>query len=112
MVGYNWSFYFNFVSYATPFELVFHRTIWTALLLVISTTVYNKWSEFNSLINKPKNLIIFFITGLLVSINWLTWLYAISTNNLLDASLGYYIFPILSVFLGIVFLKESFNKTK
>ncbi len=105
-------FYFNFVSYATPFELVFHRTIWTALLLVISTTVYNKWSEFNSLINKPKNLIIFFITGLLVSINWLTWLYAISTNNLLDASLGYYIFPILSVFLGIVFLKESFNPNK
>ena len=105
-------FYFNFVSYASPFELVFHRTIWTALLLVISTTVYNKWSEFNSLINKPKNLIIFFITGLLVSINWLTWLYAISTNNLLDASLGYYIFPILSVFLGIVFLKESFNPNK
>ena len=105
-------FYFNFVSFASPLELVFHRTLWTALLLVISTTFYCKWPEFNSLVRKPKNLIIFFITGLLVSVNWLTWLYAISVNNLLDASLGYYIFPIISVFLGIVFLKEKYNKNK
>ena len=105
-------FYFNFVSYASPFELVFHRTIWTAVLLAISTTVYNKWPEFRNLIIKPKNLIIFFITGLLVSINWLTWLYAISINNLLDASLGYYIFPILSIFLGIIFLKKLLIRIK
>ena len=105
-------FYFNFVSFASPLELVFHRTLWTALLLLISTTFYCKWTEFNSLVRKPKNLVIFFITGLLVSVNWLTWLYAISVNNLLDASLGYYIFPIISVFLGIVFLKEKYNKNK
>lgn len=105
-------FYFNFVSFASPLELVFHRTLWTALLLVISTTFYCKWSEFNSLVRKPKNLVIFFITGLLVWVNWLTWLYALSVNNLLDASLGYYIFPIISVFLGIVFLKEKYNKNK
>ena len=105
-------FYFNFVSFASPLELVFHRTLWTALLLVISTTFYCKWPEFNSLVREPKNLVIFFITGLLVSVNWLTWLYAISVNNLLDASLGYYIFPIISVFLGIVFLKEKYNKNK
>ena len=100
-------FYFDFVSFASPFELAFHRTIWTALLLIISTTYYCKWSEFNRLIKKPKNLVIFFLTGMLVFINWLTWLYAISINNLLDASLGYYIFPIISVFLGIIFLKKN-----
>ena len=43
-------FYFNFVSFASPLELVFHRTLWTALLLVISTTFYCKWTEFNSLV--------------------------------------------------------------
>ena len=47
-----------------------------------------------------------------MSINWFTWLYAVSTNNLLDSALGYYIFPILSVFLGIVFLKEKYNRNK
>ena len=47
-----------------------------------------------------------------MSINWFTWLYAVSTNNLLDSALGYYIFPILSVFLGIIFLKEKYNRNK
>ena len=52
------------------------------------------------------------ITGLLVSLNWFTWLYAVKTNNLLDSALGYYIFPILSVFLGIIFLNEKYNRNK
>ncbi len=105
-------FYFKFVSFATPLELTIHRTIWTALLLVITTNYYSKWTEFNRVIKNPQNLILLLITGLLISINWFTWLYAVSTNNLLDGSLGYYIFPILSVFFGIIFLKEPYNRNK
>ncbi len=48
----------------------------------------------------------------MVTINWFTWLYAVSTEKLLDASLGYYIFPLLSVFLGALFLNEKLNKYK
>ncbi len=105
-------FYFKFVSFATPLELTIHRTIWTALLLVITTNYYSKWTEFNRVIKNPQNLILLLITGLLISINWFTWLYAVSTNNLLDGSLGYYIFPILSVFFGIIFLNEPYNRNK
>ena len=105
-------FYFKFVSFASPLELTIHRTIWTALLLVITTNYYSKWTEFNRIIKNPRNLIILLITGLLISINWFTWLYAVSTNNLLDGSLGYYIFPILSVFFGIIFLNEPYNRNK
>ena len=104
--------YFKFVSFASPLELTIHRTIWTALLLVITTSYYSKWSEFNKVIKKKSNIFTLFITGLLVSINWMTWLYAVKTNNLLDSALGYYIFPILSVFFGIIFLKEKYNKNK
>ena len=53
-----------------------------------------------------------FLSGLLVSINWGTWLYAVSVNKLLDSSLGYYIYPIISVFLGKIFLKEKLNKNQ
>ena len=105
-------FYFKFVSFASPLELTIHRTIWTALLLIFTTFYYSKWPEFRKIINKPKNLLILFLTSSLIAINWFTWLYALSTNNILDGSLGYYIFPILSVFLGIIFLKESYNKNK
>tara|TARA_Y100000389_G_C17307994_1_gene436437 strand:+ start:30 stop:902 length:873 start_codon:yes stop_codon:yes gene_type:complete len=104
--------YFKFVSYASALELAIHRTIWTAFLLVITTSYYSKWSEFKKIINKKINIFIFFITGILISINWFTWLYAVKTDNLLDSALGYYIFPILSVFFGIIFLKEKYNKNK
>jgi len=104
--------YFKFVSYASALELSIHRTIWTAVLLLFTTTYYSKWNEFYKIIFKKTNIFIFFTTGLLISINWYTWLYAVQTNNLLDAALGYYIFPILSVFLGIIFLNEKFNKNQ
>jgi len=104
--------YFKFVSFASALELTIHRTLWTALLLVITTTYYSKWNEFNIIIKKKINIFILLFTGLLISINWLTWLYAVQTNNLLDGALGYYIFPILSVFFGIIFLKENYTKNQ
>ena len=104
--------YFKFVSFASPLELTIHRTIWTALLLLITTSYYSKWDEFKKIIKKKLNLLFLLITGLLVSLNWFTWLYAVKTNNLLDSALGYYIFPILSVFLGIIFLNEKYNRNK
>lgn len=101
--------YFKFVSFATPIELTVHRTIWTAILLIITTGIFSKWGEFKKIIRNKKNIIFLFISGLLVSINWATWLYAVSINKLLDSSLGYYIYPIISVFLGKLFLKEKLN---
>ena len=101
--------YFKFVSFATPIELTVHRTIWTAILLIITTGIFSKWREFKKIISSKKNIIFLFISGILVSINWTTWLYAVSVNKLLDSSLGYYIYPIISVFLGKLFLKEKLN---
>ena len=74
--------YFKFVSFASALELSIHRTIWTALLLLITTTYFSKWNEFNKIIKKKINLIILFLTGLLLSINWFTSLYAVKNNNL------------------------------
>ena len=104
--------YFKFVSFATPIELTIHRTIWTAILLIITTGIFSKWGEFKKIIKNKKNIILLFISGILVSINWGTWLYAVSVNKLLDSSLGYYIYPIISVFLGKIFLNEKLNRNQ
>ena len=48
-----------------------------------------------------------FVSGLLIFINWFTWIYAVVTNRLVDASFGYYIFPILSVLFGFFFLMKN-----
>ncbi|MDC0418867.1 EamA family transporter [Pelagibacteraceae bacterium] len=104
--------YFKYVSFANPIELVIHRTIWTAVILVITTFSLTKWNFFFKLFKDIKIVIFLFISGILVLVNWLTWLYAISIDRLVDASFGYYIFPIFSVFFGIIFLKENYNKNK
>ena len=105
-------FYFKSASFAGPIELVVHRTIWTAFSLIITTSLFSKWHIFFSIVKKKRQLIYLLITGILIFCNWSTWIYAVVTNKLIDASFGYFIMPILSVFFGIVFLKESYNKQK
>ena len=104
--------YFKSASFAGPIELVVHRTIWTAFSLIITTSLFSKWDIFFSTIKKRTELIYLLITGILIFCNWSTWIYAVVTNKLIDASFGYFIMPILSVFFGIMFLNESYNKQK
>jgi chloramphenicol-sensitive protein RarD len=104
--------YFKFVSFANPIELVVHRTLWTAILLIITTFLFSKWKIIFNVLKSTKKIILLFISSFLIMVNWLTWLYAISVDKLVDASFGYYIFPIFSIFFGIVFLKENFNRNK
>ena len=104
--------YFKSVSFVGPVELVIHRTIWTALLLLFTTTLYSKWNGVFLILMDIKKTLILFFCGMLIVTNWATWIYAVVTNRLVDASFGYYIFPILSVFFGILFFKEPYNKKK
>jgi len=104
--------YFKSASFAGPIELVIHRTIWTAFTLLITTSLFSKWNDFYKIIKNKKKLFYLFITGILIFCNWGTWIYAVATNKLIDASFGYYTMPILSVFFGILFLKEPYNKQK
>jgi len=104
--------YFKSASFAGPIELVIHRTIWTALSLVITTSLFSKWDIFFEIIKKKRKLFYLLITGILIFCNWSTWIYAVVTNKLIDASFGYFMMPILSVFFGILFLKEPYNKQK
>ena len=59
-----------------------------------------------------KNFFILFITSILIFGNWTAWIYAVATNRIIDASYGYFIFPILTVFLDYLFLKEKLNKKR
>ena len=104
--------YFKSASFAGPIELVIHRTIWTAFLLLITTTLYSKWSAIRLILKNQKKTLLLLITGILIFTNWSTWIYAVVTNRIIDASFGYYMMPILSVFFGIIFLNEPYNKQK
>ena len=101
--------YFEYISFVGHIEVVLHRCIWTALFLVITTSYFAKWQIFLSTIKNYKKLITLFFSGLLIFINWAVWIYAVANNQIIDASFGYFIMPILSVLLGNIFFKELLN---
>ena len=101
--------YFEYISFIGHFESVIHRCIWTSLFLLITTIYFSKWKIFFDVIKNKKNLITLFFSGFLIFINWAVWIYAVSTNQIIDASFGYFIMPIISVFLGYTFFNEMLN---
>jgi chloramphenicol-sensitive protein RarD len=104
--------YFKYISFAGSIEVVIHRCIWTSVFLILSTTYFSKWNIFLKIIKNRKKLFWLLLSGFLIFINWATWIYALGTNRIIDASFGYFIMPILSVFLGYVFYKEKINQKR
>jgi chloramphenicol-sensitive protein RarD len=104
--------YFKYISFAGSIEVVIHRCVWTSVVLIVSTFYFSKWDIFFKIIANKKKLIWLFFSSLLIFINWATWIYALGTNRIIDASFGYFIMPILSVFLGYIFYKEKINKKR
>ena len=101
--------YFEYISFVGHIEVVLHRCIWTAFFLIISTFYFSKWKIFFTTIKNLKIVLTLFFSGLLIFINWAVWIYAVSSNQIIDASFGYFIMPILSVLLGNIFFKELLN---
>ena len=104
--------YFKSVSFIGSIELVLHRALWTTLILLVSTLYLSKWNKFLKILQFKKNIIYLIITSLLIFINWSVWIYAVSTDQIVDASFGYFIMPILSVFFGYLFFSEYLNKRR
>ena len=101
--------YFKYIEFIGFVEVVIHRCVWTAVTLILTTFIFSKWNIFFKIISNKKNLIGLFFSGILIFINWAIWIYAVATDRIIDASFGYFIMPILSVFLGYIFFREKLN---
>ena len=104
--------YFHYLSFIGHIELVVHRCLWTAVMLILTTTFLKKWSLFLEIVSSRNNLVGLFFSGLLIFINWAVWIYAVATERIIDASFGYFIMPIISVLLGYIFFKENLNRKR
>ena len=110
--GFLGTFYFQYITFIGTFEVVVHRSLWTFIILLISTSIFNKWSLFKKILIDKKKVFFLIITSILIFGNWTIWIYAVATNRIIDASFGYFIFPIISVLFGYIFLKEKLNKKR
>jgi chloramphenicol-sensitive protein RarD len=102
--------YWKALQTVPALEIVTHRVVWSFLFLMLLTLVQRRWSEFKRVLQRPRTLLILTLTTALVSCNWLLYIWAVNAGYMLQASLGYYINPLVNVLLGMVFLKERLRR--
>lgn len=94
------------------FEIILHRILWSFVFLVPLIGIGRQWSEFKKTVSSPKMLFILLITALLVGGNWLLYIWAVNNGRVLQASLGYYINPLVNIVLGMLFLGERLRRAQ
>ncbi len=99
--------YWKAVQAVPAFETMCHRAVWSALLLLLLLSWRRRW-EWLALVRKSRRTQITFLTTAgLLSVNWFIYIWAVNAGHMVDASLGYFINPLLSVLLGLLFLREQ-----
>tara|TARA_R110000737_G_scaffold19987_2_gene38289 strand:- start:3311 stop:4114 length:804 start_codon:yes stop_codon:yes gene_type:complete len=91
-------------------EILMHRIVWSVLVLVVLVGITGKFDKVKQAVFNPKVMQVLLISGVLLAANWFIFIWAINNNHLLDASLGYYINPLLNIFLGRLFLGERLRR--
>ena len=98
--------YWKLMKNIPSIEIIAHRIVWSFVFLLPLIVLRGRWHEFTAAIKNIRTFGILLSTAILVSGNWLIYIWAINSDYLLEASLGYYINPLVNVLLGMVFLKE------
>jgi chloramphenicol-sensitive protein RarD len=101
--------YFKLLSSVGALETVAHRIIWSVPLLVLILALRRSLSELWAALANPKLLCMLVLSAALIAANWLIYIWAVLTEHIVAASLGYFISPLLSVLLGTVFLRERLS---
>ena len=105
--------YFKYIAFAGHIEVVVHRSFWTTIFLIFTSLIFSKFNKIFLVLKKKNKLYVLFFSGILIFTNWAVWIYAVSSNKIIDASFGYFIMPIISIFLGYFFFNEKLTfKTK
>lgn len=102
--------YFRALAQVSPWVIVCHRIVWSAVFLGLIVTLQRDWSQLLPVVRVGRNLRLLAAGGVLIAANWLIFIYAVTTDQLLESSLGYFINPLFSVALGLVFLGERLRR--
>jgi chloramphenicol-sensitive protein RarD len=102
--------YFKWLSHVSPIEIISHRIIWSSILVLLLIVSTRKIGQLLEIYRDPKRLYVFVLTTLLIGGNWLTFVWAIANDRILEGSLGYYINPLVNILLGMIFLGERLNR--
>ncbi|MYN27631.1 EamA family transporter RarD [Duganella levis] len=102
--------YFHALDEVPPQEILAHRMLWSLLFLVIVLTVRQQWKWLPKVLRQPRILVSFVASALLLTANWFIYIWSVNNGHVIDASLGYFINPLINVLLGLVVLKEKLRR--
>jgi len=104
--------YFHQVAAVPALEIVLHRSVWSLLFVLVLLTAMRRWAWLGPTLRSPKRLGLFAISALLLSGNWLIYVWAVNNHHVVDASLGYFINPLVNVLLGYAVLHERLRRAQ
>ncbi len=108
-----WGFapiYFKAIAHVPPAEILAHRIVWSVLLLAVLMRFRGRWAEIPAAFRNRRAVATLMGTTVLIAVNWFVFIWAIENGELLQASLGYFINPLMNVLLGFVFLRERLRR--
>lgn len=98
--------YFHQLVGVAPLEVVMHRTLWSLVFLLAVLLCKRHWAWLGAVLRQPRVLGAFAVSAALLTVNWLTYVWAVQNHHVLDASLGYFILPLVNVAIGFFVLHE------
>jgi len=98
--------FFKQLVQVNAFEIVMHRMVWSLVFLLCVLAVLKRWAWLRDVARQPRVLLAFAASALLLSVNWSVYVWAVQNAHMVDASLGYFILPLVNVAMGFAFLNE------
>ncbi|HBO22273.1 MULTISPECIES: EamA family transporter RarD [unclassified Providencia] len=102
--------YFKTIKEVPAEEILTHRIIWSFFFMLILLTATRHWSYMRQVLKHPKKILILGVTAVTIASNWLIYIWAVNNGHMLQASLGYFINPLINVLFGMLFLQERFRR--
>jgi chloramphenicol-sensitive protein RarD len=110
-----WGFlpiYLKIIQDVPALQILIHRSIWSFIFLIFLISIRKDWSNFLSAIRDRKTILFGTIAGILLATNWLIFIWAVNAGYIVESSLGYFINPLVSVLLGVIFLRERLRSVQ
>jgi chloramphenicol-sensitive protein RarD len=99
--------YFKALQNVSPLEILWHRIAWAFVFLLMVLAVRRQWSWIAKVARRPRVLSGFAASSVLLSVNWYIYIWSVNSGHVVDASLGYFMNPLVTVFLGFLLLNEQ-----
>lgn len=104
--------YWKTLQHVPALEILSHRMAWSLLFVLALLVVRRRWDWLKTAVHTPRTILLFFASAVLLSANWFVYIWGVNAGHIVETSLGYFINPLVSVLMGVFFLKETLRRAQ